>query len=164
MDLGFIKNVLQQYAGNPRANEDSAHEHFDAVSRSVESSTLAQGISAALRSDQTPPFAQMVSQLFSSASSEQKAGMLNTLISGLSPAILSQFSRFLPHATNSLTPAQAEAIPAEAVQQMAQHAEQQDPSIVDRLSSIYAEHPTLVKTLGAAAMIIALRKIAERYP
>jgi len=31
------------------------------------------------------------------------------------------------------------------------------------MSALYAAHPTLVKTLGSAAMMIAMRKIAERH-
>jgi hypothetical protein len=37
-----------------------------------------------------------------------------------------------------------------------------DPSIVDKASAFYAQHSTLVKTLGGAALTIALEKVAER--
>jgi hypothetical protein len=49
------------------------------------------------------------------------------------------------------------------VQALTEHAQKQDPSIIDRVSEIYAEHPTLIKTLGAAALTIAMRKIAEQH-
>ncbi|MCU1294899.1 MAG: hypothetical protein JWP08_3749, partial [Bryobacterales bacterium] len=52
--------------------------------------------------------------------------------------------------------------PAE-VQRLAEHAEKQDPSIVDQLSQVYAQHPTLVKSLGAAALGIAMKRIAETH-
>jgi hypothetical protein len=42
------------------------------------------------------------------------------------------------------------------------HAEKSNPSIVDQISGFYAEHPTLIKTLGGAALTVALAKIAER--
>jgi methylmalonyl-CoA mutase cobalamin-binding subunit len=61
-----------------------------------------------------------------------------------------------------VTPEQAQQIPAEAVQEIAAQAEKKDPSVIDQVSSFYAEHPTLVKTLGAAALTIALSKIAQR--
>jgi hypothetical protein len=48
------------------------------------------------------------------------------------------------------------------VQQLAAHAEKADPSIIDKASSFYAEHPTLVKTLGGAALTIAMAKMAEK--
>jgi hypothetical protein len=48
------------------------------------------------------------------------------------------------------------------VQQLAAHAEKANPSIVDSLSSFYAQHGTLMKTLGGAALTVALAKVAER--
>jgi hypothetical protein len=47
-------------------------------------------------------------------------------------------------------------------QQAAEHAEKQDPSIVERASQFYAQHPTLVQTLGALAMSVALSHLARR--
>ena len=38
------------------------------------------GLAAAFRSDQTPPFGQMVSRLFSQSGGQQQAGLLNTLL------------------------------------------------------------------------------------
>ena len=62
-----------------------------------------------------------------------------------------------------MTDAQAAAVSPTAVQTIAQHVEQHDSGIVDKMSALYAAHPTLVKTLGSAAMMIAMRKIAERH-
>ena len=61
-----------------------------------------------------------------------------------------------------LTASQAQQIPPVVVQQLADHAEKANPSIVDSLSNFYAQHATLVKTLGGGALTIALAKIAER--
>ena len=55
----------------------------------------------------------------------------------------------------------AEQIPNEVVEQMAQHAAEHDPSVMDQLGAIYAAHPTLIKTLGGAALTIAMAKMAE---
>jgi len=52
-------------------------------------------------------------------------------------------------------------VPPEAVEELAAHAEKEDPSIIDSISNFYAEHPTLVKGLGAAALTVALAKIAQ---
>ena len=60
-----------------------------------------------------------------------------------------------------VTPEQAQNISPELVQQLANHAEKADPSIVDKASAFYAQHTTLVKTLGGAALSIALAKVAE---
>ncbi len=67
--------MLAQYAAGATPTGD-AGAHFQQVAQSVDSGTLVQGISAALRSDETPPFAQLVSQLFSSGSGDQKMAML----------------------------------------------------------------------------------------
>ena len=48
------------------------------------------------------------------------------------------------------------------VQEIAAHAEKVDPSIVDKASAFYAQHTTLIKSLGGAALSIALAKVAER--
>ena len=160
--LDNLKDVLAQYtsgsAGDPGA-------HFDQVSQSVDSGTLAHGIAEAMRSDETPPFAQLASQIFASGSGDQKMAMINTLLSSLSPDQRAQLSALVPGmgATSSVTSAQAEAVSPTALQTLAQHAEQHDGGIVDTMSRLYAAHPTLVKTLGTAAMMIAMRKIAERH-
>jgi hypothetical protein len=61
-----------------------------------------------------------------------------------------------------LTPDQAQKVPPEVVQELGAHAEKANPSIIDSLSSFYAQHSSLVKTLGGAALTVALAKVAER--
>jgi hypothetical protein len=154
-----LKGLAAQYTGGA-APAGNPSEHFDQLSKTVDSSTLAQGIAAAMRSDQTPPFAQLASQLFSNGSGEQKASMLNAIL-----AAAPQLSGLIPGLASggTVTPQQATAIPPDAVQNLAHQAEQHDPSVIDKLSSVYANHPTLVKTLGTAAMMIAIRKVTEKY-
>jgi hypothetical protein len=161
--LDDLKGALSQYASGSEPSGDPG-AHFDQVAKSVDSGTLAQGIAAAMRSDQTPPFAELASQLFASGSADQKTAMINTLLSSVSPAQRAQLSALIPGlgASASVTGAQAASISPAALQTLAQHAEQHDGGIVDKMSSLYAAHPTLVKTLGTAAMMIAMRKIAER--
>jgi hypothetical protein len=60
-----------------------------------------------------------------------------------------------------VTPEQASQMTPEQVQQIAAQAEQHNPGIVDRMGDFYAEHPTLVKTLGGAALAIALGHMAQ---
>jgi hypothetical protein len=38
-----------------------------------------------------------------------------------------------------------------------------NPSLIDRVSAVYAQHPTLIKSLGAAALVIAMKKIADQH-
>jgi hypothetical protein len=161
--LEDVKGMLTQYtSGAPPSGDAGAH--FQQVAQSVDAGTLAQGIAAAMRSNDTPPFAQMVSQLFASGSSDQKTAMLSTLLASVSPEQRTQLSSLIPGLGTSAsgTPA-ASAIAPSAIQSLAQHVEQQDSGIVDKMSALYAAHPALVKTLGSAAMVIAMRKIAERH-
>ena len=62
----------------------------------------------------------------------------------------------------SISPKTAEQITPDMAQQAAARAAQHEPSIVERVSEIYAQHPMLVQTLGAAAMSIALSHLAQR--
>ena len=86
----------------------------------------------------------------------------------MGPAALAQVAggalstRLLGSAAQQVTPDQAQAVSPEVVQQLATHAEKSDPTIVDKASAFYAQHSSLVKTLGGAALTIALAKVAER--
>lgn len=154
-----LKGLAAQYTGGGAPTGD-ADTQFDQLSKTVDSPKLAEGIAAALRSEQTPPFAQLASQLFANGSPDQKAGMLNTIL-GAAPHL----AGLIPGlgGGNTLTPQQASAISPDTIQHIAHQAEEHDPSIIDKLSSVYANHPTLVKTLGTAAMAIAIRKVTEKY-
>ena len=160
---GMLGGLLQQYAGGRPASAASAHDHFDQVAQGVDSSSLSSAIGSMMRSSDTPAFGQIAGQLFGSGDAGQKATMLNTLLAGAGPAALSQLAGIIPGfaANSAITPEQAQAVPPETVSQIAAHAEQHDPSILDRMSSVYAAHPTLVKTLGTGAMIIAMRELAK---
>jgi hypothetical protein len=163
--LDDVKGMLTQYASGTAPSGD-AGAHFQQVAQSVDSGTLAQGIAAAMRSDETPPFAQMVSQLFASGTGDQKMAMLNMLLSSVSPEQRAQLSSLIPGLGAISATTDAAAVPAispAAVQTLAEHVEQHDSGIVDKMSALYAAHPTLIKTLGSAAMMIAMRKIAERH-
>jgi hypothetical protein len=68
----------------------------------------------------------------------------------------------LGHGATQITPEPAQNISPEAVQQLATQAHTANPSLVDSVSAFYAQHSTLVKTLGGTALTIALAKVAER--
>jgi hypothetical protein len=170
--MNQLGGILQQYSG-AQADQppDTVDDDFSRLAQTAPQSAVADGLAEAFRSNQTPAFGQMVSQLFSNANGQQRAGILNTLISALGPTIAAQiFSQsglsglagLLGAGQRELTPEQATQVSPEAVREIAEHAESKDPSIIDRASNFYAEHPTLVKTLGAAALTIALAKLAER--
>jgi hypothetical protein len=163
-----VTDVLKQYAGGSAQVPSNVNEHFDQVAQVAPPSSIAEGIAAAFRSDQTPAFGQMLSSLFGQSNGEQKAGMLNQLVASLGPGALSQLAGggvltgLLGGGAKAITPEQAQEVSPDLVQQLATHAEKSDPSVVDKASAFYAQHPTLVQTLGGAALSIALTKLAQR--
>jgi hypothetical protein len=167
--LDDIKGLLSGYkAGEAPAGDAAAH--FQQVAQSVDSGTLANGIAAAMRSDQTPPFAQMVSQLFASGNGDQKTAMVNTLLSSVSSGQRTQLASMIPGlgalaagSGASAAASAASALTPDNVKTLAQHAEKNDAGIIDKMSTLYAAHPALVGTLGTAAMTIAMRNIAQRH-
>jgi hypothetical protein len=90
--------------------------------------------------------------------------MVNTLLSSITPQQRAQLASLIPGLGSlaSLTSDQASAVSPTVVQTLAQRVEQHDSGIVEKMSALYAAHPTLVKTLGSTAMMIAMRRIAER--
>jgi hypothetical protein len=167
--MAQVGNLLQQYAGGATATPPAdVHDHFDQVAKAAPQSTIASGLAAAFQSGQTAGFGPMLGTLFSNSSSEQKAGLLNQLLGSVSPAMLTSvlsgagLSGLLgAGGTPQITPEEAQKISPEAVQQMATHAQSTNPSIVDSVSGFYAQHSTLIKTLGGAALSVALAKVAQ---
>jgi len=140
--LAGIGDLLKQYSvsGVTPGNNPAVEQHFDQVAQPVPSSTLASGLSEAFRSGQTASFPQMAAQLFANGNSQQQAGVVQS---------------------GSVTPAQAASVSPADIEALTSHAQNQDPSLVYRVSAIYAQHPMLIKSLGAAAFTIALKKIAD---
>jgi hypothetical protein len=163
-----LGGVLGRYEGANASNPpDSAHDDFDQVARSAPRPALADGLAAAFRSDQTPPFGQMVGQLFGNSPASQRASILSSLASAIGPALLSQIL-----ARHGSPPADvqgtqvsadlAQRVPPDAVREIAEQAEKKDPSIIDRISHAYAEQPQVVKTLGKAALAVALAQMVRK--
>jgi hypothetical protein len=165
-----VGNMLKQYTPGGAAAQPApdVHAHFDQVAQAAPTSVIAEGLAAAFNSDKTPAFGQMFSTLFSNSTGDQKVGMVNQLLSSISPGTIMQIlsgaglAGLLGAGKTQLTPDQAQKLSPEVVQQLATHAQNSNPSIVESASNFYAQHPTLVKTLGGAALTVALAKIAER--
>lgn len=164
-----LMDMLKQYVGGPgQTSEADVHAHFDQAAQSVPHSAMADALSHAFRSDQTPAFGQMIGSMFSQSNGEQKAGMLNHLLSSAGPGALASMpgggmlSSLFSRGAGQVTPEQAQSVSSETVQQLASNAEKADPSIVDKAGSFYAQHPALVKTLGAGVLSIAMAKLAQR--
>jgi hypothetical protein len=161
--LDGIKNLLAQYTAGTASSQD-ADAHFQQVAQSADAATLAPGIAQAMRSDQTPPFGQLVAQLFTNGSGEQKAGALNALLAAASPEIRAQLSALIPGLVGSapVTATQAGSVSPDVVTSLATRVEQHNPRVIDMMSGFYAQHPGLVRTLGTTALMIAMRTIAAR--
>jgi len=163
LDLG---NLLQKYLNPSSAPSADASAHFDQVAQHASPQVMGQGIADALRSDETPPLGQMVSDMFAKATPQQQAAMLNQMLGSVSPGVLASLGgaagALATTSAASVTPQQASQLSPQQVQDIANHAEKSNPDIFDKLGSFYAEHPQLVKTLGSAALTIALAKMANR--
>lgn len=179
MGLGFdIGRILQQYGGvNPSQPPNGIEQDFDQVAQSTPNDELADGLAEAFRSDQTPPFPNMVGQLFGQADSNQRAGMMNQLLGALGPAVIGSFlgrgaggggglggilSSLTGQQQMSVRPEDMDRVSPEEFQELASQAERENPGVVDQMSRFYAQNPTLVKALGGAALAIALGKMAQR--
>ncbi|HEV2275788.1 MAG TPA: hypothetical protein VGR96_16575 [Acidobacteriaceae bacterium] len=169
--LSGIGSLLQQYTGNT-SDTASIEQHFDQIAANLPCSSIASGLAQALRSGQAGSFSQAASQLFANGDGNQQANMLSGLLASVGPSVIAQFTGNNPNSplaallqsgATSVTPEQAANVPAGDVAALAQHAHNADPSIIDRMSEIYAQHPTLIKTLGAAAMTIAVKHIASQH-
>lgn len=169
-DLNELKGMLGQYTGASAAQPpQNVHADFDEAARNAPPETLAEGISHAFQSDQTPPFHQMVSQLYANGDPQQRTGLLNHLLSGITPGslpatgALGGLASLLGGGGNNVTPSQAQQVPPQAVEQLAQHVHSQNPSIVDEISGFVSQHPGWVKTLGGGALTLALAKMAASH-
>jgi hypothetical protein len=171
--LNQIGGILQQYAGGGasatqgRNVEDDFQKTAEAAPREVLTDSLAK----AFRSDATPSFPEIVSNLFRNSQPDQQAGIINTLLKNVSPTAitsilgqigLANLGGMLGGGGSNLAPSQARDVSPDTVKNLAANAEQHEPSVVDRVAEFYADHPTLVRSLGAAAMGEVLRHVASR--
>ena len=142
--MGLL-DILQQYSDPSRVQHDRVHDDFDQIARQASPRDLGSGVAEAFRSDATPPFGQMVGNLFGQSDPQQRAGILNQLVQVLGSGALAQVAggvlgRVLGggNAAPTITPEQASQLsPADAAA-IAEHAEKRDPSILDRAGEFYA--------------------------
>jgi len=179
MDLmGILGGVLQQVEGGQAPA--GLPQHMDNAASMIPQGALGDVLSHVFNSAGNPavaggadtaPFSQMLGGLFGQSNSGTQASVLNGLISAAGPALLgsimgggalSGLSGVLGGNTpRQLTPDEAAQVPPEEVAKLAQHVHAQNPGIVDEMSQIYSAHPTLIKTLGTGAMMLAMRKISQ---
>ena len=161
-----LGGILQQYAAGQNQPPADVEKHFDQLTQAAPAENLADALGAAFRSANTPPFAEMVSKLFSHSNPDQRAGLLNSIFSAFPPGKASEILSNLGLGNLGLGhgPVQArdtERLSPEDMQKIAAEAERHDPSVVDRASQFYAQHPFLVKMLGAAALSAMMAHVAS---
>ena len=147
-------------------NSANPEQHFDNVTKTASPDELSAGLAGAMRSDQTPPFGDIVGQLFGHSSSGQQAGILNQILASIGPAAFSGIAggvlgRMLTPGQTQITPDQASKLSPEQVNDIAAHAEKTKPGIVDEVSAFYAQHAGLIKILGGAALAVTLAKMKQ---
>lgn len=162
-------DILRQYANPAAVPAAQVNEHFDAVAQQAPQQSMGSAVAAALRSNATPPFAETIGSLFANSNPQQRAGVLNELMQSLGPAALSTVGGgFLGQllgsnsASGGITAAQSQQVTPQQVTQLAQSAERQDASVIDRLGGFYAQHPTLVKSLGVAALGVLMSHLHQQ--
>lgn len=166
--MGFmteVSNLLQKYKGaSPSAPPSNIEQDFNQVAPQVPQAAVAGGLIDAFQSADTPPFGQMISQLFGQSNGQQRAGILNHLLAAAGPTGMAGLGGLssLVQGRTSITPDQAQQVSPDEVQRLAAHAERQDPSVIERASEFYAQHPTLVQGLGAGALALVMSRISQR--
>lgn len=150
---GLLQQIQNQ--GNESVSPE-AQSQFHQIAQSATPQVLSQGLTDAFNSEQTPPFGKIVSQLFGHADNQQKTGIIGALLGSLGAAahpVLTQAGVEDPSS------AQATQMTPDQVQQIATQAKHANPGVVGTMSDFYAQHPVLVKSLGAAAMAIVLGRM-----
>ena len=164
-----MMDILGRYADSRRpAPPPEIENDFDQIAHEAAPDALQDGIAEAFRSDETPPFEEMVAQLFEHSEPGVRAGLLDNLLAGLAPSVLGAANGGLADvwrryaAGARVAPERAAEVEPLEVQEVARQARRQNPGVLERVSRFYAHHPELVRRLGSVAMGIALSKIARR--
>jgi len=166
--LGQLANQFK----TGQATDDEVHSTYDRVAHELPQGDLSNGISHVFNSPETPPFEQMLSNLFNNSNATQKAGLLNQILRALGPnagQLLAQagLGGLAASAASGgenvqVTPQEAQQVSPQDVQVLAQKAATKNPTIVDQAASFYAQHPTLVKSIGAGALALLMSRMSRR--
>ena len=166
--MGFdLGNLLQQFAAHPTATDpEGVAQAFSHVAGDAPRASIAQGLASAFLSSETPPFGQLVSQLFVRSDPQVQAGLLNQLIDDVGPTMQAALAGsvgelFTANGHATLTPQQVSDITPPQVAEIATTAQQHNPGVVERVASFFADHPQLVNSLDSASLKVALGKMAQ---
>jgi hypothetical protein len=121
--MDTINNIISRYSGaggGAASAPADPHEDYRAIAQSAPPQVMADALSHTFRSDQTPSFPEMVSNLFRQSNPDQRAGLLNHLISAIGPGALASIPALKDLAGGqTVTPQKANQISPDQVQQIA---------------------------------------------
>lgn len=168
--MGFdLGNLLQQHAGHVTANDpDGVAQAFRHIAATQPQSSIAEGISTALRAGETPAFAQIVSQLYLHSDATLRTTLLNLLLDNVSPAMLEALSGSIGQLLTDnghpqLNSEQVADITPPQVAEIASVAEQHNPGIVDRVATLFSRHADIFNALDSSILKSALGKMAQLH-
>ena len=175
--MGLL-DILNQYAQQNDRPPPEVFDDFDRISQEVSEDDLSHGLEQAFQSDATPPFEQMVGQLYDNSDEDTRAGLLNEILGslghggggalasglggGLAGGVLGGVLRRMGDRQPRISPNEVRQIPSRDIEVAAAEAARQNPGIVQNISRFYARHPQLVHTLGQAALGILMSGMARR--
>lgn len=154
--LDQLAPLLQQYAGGqPAVTEADAHSHYDQIAAAVPAHELATTIGPALTTLSPDEVRNRVSATATQMTPPQRGSLMQTMLAGLGPNVASVLATLGLDPALAQNPTQATGADAGA---LAAHVQQERPEIFNKAMAVYAQHPMLVKMLGA----VAIAKIAQR--
>ena len=174
--MGLL-DFLNRYEPRQDLPPPQVLEDFDRVAHEASPEDIEVGLEDAFNSDVTPPFEQMVGQLYDGSDDDQRAEVLNELLGsfggnqqqavsalggGVLGGVLGGLLRRGGQGRPRVSPADARTIPARDIEIAAAEARRQNPGIVQQMSRFYARHPQLVQVLGQAALSILMSGMARR--
>jgi hypothetical protein len=155
-----LGGILNQYSSGNTPPPEQAPGHFQQVATQIPRSQLGGLLTNIFQSPETGTFGDNVSQMYGQSNPQQRAGILSTLLHGVGPEILSRFGlpTFASGTPAQVSAEQAQQISPEDVKHIANHAQQQNPGIVQQAGEFYSQHPQLVQALGAGVAIWAMQR------
>jgi hypothetical protein len=153
--LDQLGPLLQQYAGGRAAATDAeAHAHYDQITAAVPPHELAPVIGPALTTLSPQDLRERVTASAAQMSPSQRGSLVQTIVAGLGPNVASVLASLGLDPGLAQHPANATGADAGA---LAAHVQQARPDIFNEAMAVFAQHPALVKMLGA----VAIAKIAQ---
>ncbi len=126
--------------------------------------SLRRGLVAVLRSDEAPPFSQVVSQLYDRAGIRSRIGMLACMLRRVTPkaAAVIAAGAFLPCFTRTgwretaVTADDALAATSSQVADLARYAEQSDPGVVEQVCQLLVQDPSLLAVVASIVLAVVM--------